>query len=129
MDEAQIRERAERYDRETRICEGYAGNAKSYVQLALLSLVVTLLVTKTNIHGWLLFAIMAWVGTIVFGGLYQYFVFRYLENLGTRYDLLPIVKRSRLLNNWANRPINFYVIALLSFYLAAFGLVVEILGN
>ncbi len=129
MDEAQLEERAKRYDRETRICEGYAGNAKTYVQLAVISLVVTVLFGKEYIEGWLLLSIGAWMSAIVFGGLYQYFVFRYLENLGTRYDLLPIVKRSRLLNTWANRPIIFYVIALMSFYLAVFGLVFEVLGN
>lgn len=129
MDEAQLEERARRYDRETRICERYAGNVKTYVQLAVISLVVTALFGKENIEGWLLLSSGAWTSAIVFGGLYQYFVFRYLENLGTRYDLLPIVKRSRLLNTWANRPIIFYVIALLSFYLAAFGLVFEVLGN
>ena len=128
MDEAQLRERAERYDRETRICEGYAGTTKTYVQLAVLSLLVTVLFGQQNIQGWLLFALFAWTAVIVFGGLYQYFVFRHLENLGTRYDLLPIVKRSRLLNDWANRPIIFYVIALLSFYLAALGLILEISG-
>ncbi len=129
MDEAQLRERAERYDRETRICEGYAGSAKSYVQLAVLSLLVTWMFGRENIQGWLLLALFAWAGAVVFGGLYQYFVFRYLENLGTRYDLLPIVKRTRLLNDWANKPIVFYVMALLSFYVAAFGLIFEILGS
>ncbi len=126
MDEAQLRERAQRYDRETRICEGYAGNAKTYVQLALIGLVVTVLFGRENIQGWLLLALCAWTAAIFFGGLYQYFVFRYLENLGTRYDLLPIVTRARLLNSWANRPIIFYVIALLSFYLAVFSLILEI---
>ncbi|MCZ6854183.1 MAG: hypothetical protein O7G86_09715, partial [Gammaproteobacteria bacterium] len=70
MDEAQIEERAKRYDRETRICEGYAGNAKTYVQLAVISLVITVLFGKEYIEGWLLAALCAWVGAIVFGGLY-----------------------------------------------------------
>ncbi|MCZ6618909.1 MAG: hypothetical protein O7E57_12330 [Gammaproteobacteria bacterium] len=126
MDEAQLLERAQRYDRETRICEGYARHARSYVQLAVLGLVAVGLFGRENIQGWFLLALCAWTSTVVFGGLYQYFVFRYLENLGTRYDLLPIVKRARILNTWANKPIIFYVLALMSFYLAAFGLMLDI---
>ena len=120
MDEAQIRERAERYDRETRICEGYAANTRVYLLIAAASLVISSLFSEG-----LLLTKSAWVGTIIFGGLYQYFGFRYLENLGTRYDLLPVVTRARLLNDWANKPIFFYVLALVSFCLAAIGLVFE----
>ena len=125
MDEAQIRERADRYDRETRICEGYTGTVRVYLQLATASLVIIVLFSDAYSGGWQLLALMGWTSAIVFGGLYQYFAFRYLENLGTRYDLLPIVKRSRLLNAWANGPILFYVLALVSFNAAVFALVIS----
>jgi len=114
----------ERFERETRIVRTYASAAGTYMVLSSAVLLALVALKPEQIGAlsacWFLICIVS-------AGLYRYFGLRYLENLGTRYDLMPIVKRSRWLNAWANKPIVFYVGAMLAFYLGWLGLLWNLL--
>jgi len=104
----------QRFAREIRIVRSYANAAGTYIVVSAATL-LTVLVLGLDGAG---FATGCWFTlSIISASLYRYFGLRYLENLGTRYDLMPIVKRSRWFNRWVNKPIVFYVGAMLSFYL------------
>ena len=105
-------DRRARYELELTICARYERSAQLLLALCVAVSAAGSFLSLPALSLWLLWLSAALLGT------YLYFVNRYLENLGTRYDLLPIVRRSRLLDKWANRPILFFVPGLVLFLLA-----------
>jgi hypothetical protein len=114
----------ERFARETRIVRTYVGTATSYIAISSAVLLALIIIKPEPIS---MLSACWFLLSIIFASTYRYFALRYLENLGTRYDLMPIVKRSRRFNKWADRPIFFYVGAMLAFYLGWLNLIWNVL--
>jgi hypothetical protein len=107
-----VSDNAERFARETIVVRGYVKSANSYMWVSALALTVLVALRPEALNWAICFSFLL---SIVFAAMYQYFGLRFLVNLGTRYDLMPIVKRSRWLRGWSNRPIVYYVSGMLAF--------------
>jgi hypothetical protein len=106
-------DRAARYAHERAICQRHEGTARIHLILSIGALAGSLTVFAVPIH-----AAVLWWFAAAGSWAYCYFVNRFLENLGTRYDLLPIVTRSRRFDAFANRPILIHIGAGVAFYAA-----------
>jgi len=115
---------AERYGTETVVVRAYVKSANSYMWAAVLTLMV-LIALRPEALNWV--SCFAFLLSIVFALMYQYFGLRFLVNLGTRYDLMPIVKRSLLLRAWSNRPIVYFVCGMVAFFCGWLGVIWEAL--
>ena len=102
----------ERLAREARLVRVYGAYVSVLMALSVLTLIFLAVPEPVALNG---LSASAFFLCIIFAALYQYFSVRFLVNLGTRYDLMPIVKRSQLLQGWSNRPVYFYVCSMLSF--------------
>ena len=106
---------AERFAREIRLVRVY-GNFASLIMV--LSALTLLCLIALDVEALNAINAGAFFLCIMFAALYQYFSVRFLINLGTRYDLMPIIKRSLLLQGLSNRPVLYYVFSMLAFLLA-----------
>lgn len=113
-----------RLQEERKIMEAYADTAKTYTQLSLGALLLSItfiekilgITGRVSVHYLLLFSWIFWLLAALAGAFYQYLAVRFLENLGERFGLVRRSDRPRPFADLAAHPYKVYGSLLFFFY-------------
>ncbi len=125
--DAAAKHRAVVFEQEHKIMAAYTDTAKTYTQLSLGALVLSVTffekvlgeTGRLRVDVPLLAAWIFWLAAVLAGALYQYLAVRFLEARGEEWGLLERSGHRQAFQNLARHPWKVYVVLLAGFYLGS----------
>ncbi len=122
---AQELDRITALEEERKIMAAYSETAKTYTQLSLGALVLSVTFFekvlgqsgRIPVNPFLILSWVSWLAATLAGALYQYLAVRFLEARGERWGVLERGRHPQAFENLANHPWKVYGLLLITFYM------------